>query len=169
MTRSEKKARIPPFRSDQAERDFWARHSVEEFAYAFAPSGPRLRPCRPHTPRPPDGRLRVVAMEGRALSDQFSVGVVFDRKDSYCGWAFDHQRPIVRADISATPEYSTRHRVLAAGIRSHVFQCPRCGGRRRIVGVHTGGERLRVMLERLGLVSASPSAAPARSPLRRGE
>ena len=29
-----------------------------------------------------------------------------------------------------------------------VFQCPRCGGRRRIVGVHTGGERLRVMLER---------------------
>jgi hypothetical protein len=32
MTRSEKKTRIPPFRSDQAERDFWARHSVEEFA-----------------------------------------------------------------------------------------------------------------------------------------
>ncbi len=32
MTRSEKKVRIPPFRGDHAERDFWARHSVEEFA-----------------------------------------------------------------------------------------------------------------------------------------
>ena len=32
MTRSEKRARIPPFRSDQEERDFWAHHSVEEFA-----------------------------------------------------------------------------------------------------------------------------------------
>jgi hypothetical protein len=49
-----------------------------------------------------------------------------------------------------------------------VFQCPRCGGRRRIVGVHTGGERLRVLLERLGLVIASPSAEPSRSPPRLG-
>jgi len=49
-----------------------------------------------------------------------------------------------------------------------VFACPRCGGRRRLVGVHTGGERLRALLERLGLVSASPAAEPARSPPRRG-
>ncbi len=49
-----------------------------------------------------------------------------------------------------------------------VFQCPRCGSRRRIVGVHTGGERLRVVLERLGFVIASPSAEPSRSPPRRG-
>jgi len=49
-----------------------------------------------------------------------------------------------------------------------VFQCPRCGGRRRIVGVHTGGERLRVLLERLGFVIASPSAEPSRPPPRRG-
>src|SRR2546426_12667072 len=27
-----KKGRIPKFRSDREERDFWARHSVEEFA-----------------------------------------------------------------------------------------------------------------------------------------
>jgi len=47
-----------------------------------------------------------------------------------------------------------------------VFQCARCGGRRRIVGVHTGGERLRVLLERLGLDSASPSDEPSRSPPR---
>jgi hypothetical protein len=48
------------------------------------------------------------------------------------------------------------------------FQCPRCGGRRRLVGVHTRGERLRVLLERLGLVIASPSAEPSRPPPRRG-
>jgi hypothetical protein len=49
-----------------------------------------------------------------------------------------------------------------------VFECPRCGGRRRLVGVHTGGARLRALLERLGLVSASPWAEPSRSPPRRG-
>jgi len=47
-----------------------------------------------------------------------------------------------------------------------VFACPRCGGRRRLVGVHTGGEPLRARLERLGLRSASPSAEPSRPPPR---
>jgi hypothetical protein len=41
-----------------------------------------------------------------------------------------------------------------------------CGGRRRLVGVHTGGEHLEALLERLGLVSASPSVEPSRSPPR---
>ncbi len=46
MTRSEKKARIPPFRSDQAERDFWARHSVEEFAKGLTALEIDIRPLR---------------------------------------------------------------------------------------------------------------------------
>jgi hypothetical protein len=50
-----------------------------------------------------------------------------------------------------------------------VFQCPRCGGRRRLVGVPTGGERLQALLERLGLVSASPSAESRRARRRDGE
>jgi len=45
-----------------------------------------------------------------------------------------------------------------------VFACPRCGGRRRLVGVHPGGEHLQSLLERLGLGSASPAAKPSRSP-----
>ncbi len=49
-----------------------------------------------------------------------------------------------------------------------VFQCPRCGGRRRLVGVYPGGERLRELLERLGLARASGAAEPARAPPRRG-
>ena len=50
-----------------------------------------------------------------------------------------------------------------------VFQCPRGGGRRRIVGVHTGGESLRGVLARLRLVSASPSPDASRSPPRAKE
>ena len=41
-----------------------------------------------------------------------------------------------------------------------VLLCPRCGGRRRIVGVYPGGPRLRELLERLGLGDRSPPAAP---------
>src|SRR5882724_2258392 len=46
MMRSDKKARIPPFRSDQEERDFWARHSVEEFAKGLTDLGIEIRPPR---------------------------------------------------------------------------------------------------------------------------
>jgi predicted DNA binding CopG/RHH family protein len=46
MKRSEKKARIPPFRSDHAERDFWARHSVEEFARDLTDLEIEIRPPR---------------------------------------------------------------------------------------------------------------------------
>jgi hypothetical protein len=45
-----------------------------------------------------------------------------------------------------------------------VLECPRCGGRRRIVGVHTGGERLRALLERRGLGAPSAASRPSRSP-----
>ena len=38
-----------------------------------------------------------------------------------------------------------------------VLLCPRCGGRRRIVAVYSGGPRLRELLDRLGL-SDSPAA-----------
>ena len=42
-----------------------------------------------------------------------------------------------------------------------VFHCPRCGGQRRIVAVHTRAETLRPLLERLGL--AVPAAVPCAS------
>jgi hypothetical protein len=45
-----------------------------------------------------------------------------------------------------------------------VLLCPRCGGRRRIVAVYTGGELLRVLLERLGLSHPSAAKGPSRSP-----
>ena len=45
-----------------------------------------------------------------------------------------------------------------------VLHCPRCGGRRRSVAVHTRPETLRPLLERLGLAIPGPAAAPSRSP-----
>jgi hypothetical protein len=41
-----------------------------------------------------------------------------------------------------------------------VLLCPSCGGRRRIVGVYTGGQRLRDLLTRLGLGARSALAEP---------
>jgi hypothetical protein len=46
---------------------------------------------------------------------------------------------------------------------------PRRGGRRRLVGVYTGGAPLQTLLERLGLEGARSSAEPARSPPRASE
>ena len=41
-----KKGKIPTFRSDQVERDFWARHSVEEFAKDLTDLEIEIRPPR---------------------------------------------------------------------------------------------------------------------------
>lgn len=41
-----KKSKIPRFRSDREERDFWARHSVEEFAGELQELDVAIRPAR---------------------------------------------------------------------------------------------------------------------------
>src|SRR3990170_6569750 len=41
-----KKGKIPRFRSDQEERDFWVRHSVEEFAADLQDLDVTIRPPR---------------------------------------------------------------------------------------------------------------------------
>ena len=41
-----KKGRIPTFHSDQEEREFWARHSVEEFARDLTDLEIEIRPPR---------------------------------------------------------------------------------------------------------------------------
>jgi hypothetical protein len=71
------------------------------------------------------------------------------------------------AAVGAPRESASRWAALLRRVFAlDVFQCPRCGGRRRLVGVHPGGEPLRALLERLGLGSASPSGKPSRSPPR---
>jgi predicted DNA binding CopG/RHH family protein len=41
-----KRAKIPAFRSDREERDFWAHHSVEEFAKDLEDLDVEIRPPR---------------------------------------------------------------------------------------------------------------------------
>ena len=45
-TGAAKKGRIPTFRSDRDERDFWARHSVEEFTKDLTDLEIEIRPQR---------------------------------------------------------------------------------------------------------------------------
>jgi predicted DNA binding CopG/RHH family protein len=40
------KSKLPSFRSDREERDFWARHSVEEFADELEEIDVQVRPAR---------------------------------------------------------------------------------------------------------------------------
>jgi len=62
--------------------------------------------------------LRLVAFEGPFRSDFFSVGLELDIKDSHVGWAFLHQRPLLRRDLEAERQFSAEHRAFADGIRS---------------------------------------------------
>ena len=41
-----------------------------------------------------------------------------------------------------------------------VLLCPRCGGRRRIVAVYPGGQRLRDLRDRLGLSEPPATGVP---------
>jgi CopG antitoxin of type II toxin-antitoxin system len=45
-TAAVKKGKIPAFRSDRQERDFWARHSVEEFTKDLEDLDVAIRPAR---------------------------------------------------------------------------------------------------------------------------
>jgi hypothetical protein len=58
-------------------------------------------------------------------------------------------------------------RRFAAGpvaVLAGLLHCPRCGGRRRIVAVHTRAETLRPLLARLGLAVAAAATRASRSP-----
>src|ERR1700730_6253793 len=62
--------------------------------------------------------LRIVAQNDEYCSHFFSVGRELDRKDSYAGWAFDHQRPLVRRNLESESESSTERLLLKQGVRS---------------------------------------------------
>jgi formate hydrogenlyase transcriptional activator len=67
---------------------------------------------------PRAGVLRIVAVEGRHRSDQFLVGSPLDLDDSPAGWAFRHQRPLLRRDLERERSFTPEHRLHAEGIRS---------------------------------------------------
>ena len=62
--------------------------------------------------------LRIFAQNDEYTSEFFSVGRELDRRDSHAGWAFDHQRPLVRRNLDMESESSTERLLAEQGVRS---------------------------------------------------
>ncbi len=68
--------------------------------------------------QPDRDTLRIVAVSGEWTSDYFRVGSELDRKETYSGWVFDHQRPMLREDLEVGARNLIERRLLAEGVRS---------------------------------------------------
>jgi len=62
--------------------------------------------------------LRIFAQNDEYVSEFFSVGRELDRRDSHAGWAFDHQRPLIRRNLDRESESSTERLLAEQGVRS---------------------------------------------------
>lgn len=62
--------------------------------------------------------LRIFAQNDEYASEFFSVGRELDRRDSHAGWAFDHQRPLIRRNLDKENESSTERLLAEQGVRS---------------------------------------------------
>jgi formate hydrogenlyase transcriptional activator len=62
--------------------------------------------------------LRIFAQNDEYASEFFSVGRELDRRDSHAGWAFDHQRPLIRRNLEKESESSTERLLAEQGVRS---------------------------------------------------
>ena len=62
--------------------------------------------------------LRIFAQNDDHPSEFFSVGRELDRKDSHAGWAFDHQRPLIRRNLETEWESSAERLLAEQGVRS---------------------------------------------------
>ncbi len=62
--------------------------------------------------------LRIFAQNDDHASEFFSVGRELDRRDSHAGWAFDHQRPLIRRNLDKEKESSTERLLAEQGVRS---------------------------------------------------
>jgi formate hydrogenlyase transcriptional activator len=62
--------------------------------------------------------LRIFAQNDEYISEFFSVGRELDRRDSHAGWAFDHQRPLIRRNLEQESESFTERLLAKQGVRS---------------------------------------------------
>jgi len=62
--------------------------------------------------------LRIFAQNDEHASEFFSVGRELERRDSHAGWAFDHQRPLIRRNLDIESESSTERLLAEQGVRS---------------------------------------------------
>jgi formate hydrogenlyase transcriptional activator len=62
--------------------------------------------------------LRIFAQNDDHASEFFSVGRELERRDSHAGWAFDHQKPLIRRNLEREKESSTEFLLAEQGVRS---------------------------------------------------
>lgn len=62
--------------------------------------------------------LRIFAQNDEYASEFFEVGRELERSDSHAGWAFDHQRPLIRRNLEKERESSTERLLAEQGVRS---------------------------------------------------
>ena len=69
-------------------------------------------------PEPGVEGLRVLALYGRLPPRSYPVGVALDLRDSHVGWAFTHQRTLLRRDLEKERQFTPEHGLYQEGIRS---------------------------------------------------
>ncbi len=62
--------------------------------------------------------LLIFAQNDEHASEFFEVGRELDRRDSHAGWAFDHQRPLIRRNLDRESESFTERLLAEQGVRS---------------------------------------------------
>lgn len=62
--------------------------------------------------------LRIFAQNDQYASEFFEVGRELERRDSHAGWAFDHQKPLIRRNLDKESESSTERLLAEQGVRS---------------------------------------------------
>jgi len=67
---------------------------------------------------PDHNTLRIFAQNDEHASDFFSVGRELDRMDSHAGWAFEHQRPLIRRNLDKESGSSAERLLAEQGVRS---------------------------------------------------
>src|ERR1700678_4335048 len=62
--------------------------------------------------------FRFLAVERDLPSDYFRAGLEHRPSETCVGWAFDHQRPLLRRDLEKEQQYANERRLVAEGIQS---------------------------------------------------
>jgi transcriptional regulator with GAF, ATPase, and Fis domain len=63
--------------------------------------------------------LRLAAADGQSADSFYQVGLILDSKASHHGWAFQHQKPLVRCDLEREVEFQVEEHNVAEGIQSY--------------------------------------------------
>lgn len=63
--------------------------------------------------------LKITAADGQGPNSFYQPGLILDTKESHHGWVFQHQKPIVRQDLTRELEFRLEQPNLDEGIRSY--------------------------------------------------